>query len=89
MHDEQDSKWSTQAEQNEALLADRVVRIVEQQGLLIIEHGLRFFEGDAVFPKILASLNGIPNRSGAPTCPSVWTSYVRRKGSIRVGITLY
>jgi hypothetical protein len=64
VHNEQDSQRSAQAEQNEALLAEGVVRIVEQQGLLIIEHGLRFFEVDAVFANILAGLNGIPIEAG-------------------------
>jgi hypothetical protein len=36
-----------------------MVWIVEQERLLIVEHGL-CFEGDAVFAEILASLGGIP-----------------------------
>jgi hypothetical protein len=63
-----------------------MVWIVEQERLLIVEHGL-CFEGDAVFAEILASLSGIPIENAAPPCPSVWTSYVRRKGLIGVGIT--
>jgi len=60
MDDDEKPETLAQTEKNEALLVLGMVRVVNQQGMLIGEHGLRIFKGDAVLPEIDLGLLRIP-----------------------------
>ena len=51
MTDNENSKGRAETEEKKADFVDRVVRIVDQQGVVVEEDGLGFFKGNAVsFP---------------------------------------
>jgi len=56
----QESKRAAEAKQNEAFLVRRMIRIIQQEGLVVAEGGHRLFEGDPVLSEVPPSLVGIP-----------------------------
>jgi hypothetical protein len=54
------SQGVTETEKNESVLIVRVVRIVNETGVFIIEDGLSLFEGNAMLADIGPVLTGIP-----------------------------
>lgn len=48
----QASRLKTIAEQDEPFLVVRMIRVIEQTGVLVQESGLRFVEGNTVFCQV-------------------------------------
>ena len=56
----QESKRAAEAKQNETFLVRRMIRITQQEGLVVAEGGHRLFEGNPVLSEVPPSLVGIP-----------------------------
>ena len=63
MADHHEPKLGSIPQQKESVLPLRMCVIVELNGKIVIENGLRFFKRYAVFPEVLFSLCGIPFES--------------------------
>ena len=59
-------KHGAHPEENEAIFPGFVLVILEQQRLVVVEHGPRLFERDAVFPLIGCGLAAVPVETQLP-----------------------
>jgi hypothetical protein len=60
MDHRQESERAAEANKYEALFVRRVIRIIQQESLVVAEGGHRLFEGDPVLSEVPPSLIGIP-----------------------------
>ena len=60
VHHDQHPQRGAKAQEDVALLADGVIGVRQQQGLLIFEDRLGLRERDAVLAKVLCGLGGVP-----------------------------
>ncbi len=74
MTDNQKANAGAQAEQKEADLVDGVVRVIDQQGVVVEEDGLRLLERDTVALPIQSVLGLVPLESEFAHTYSVTTS---------------
>ena len=79
-HDEEPGQ-GTQAQEDEPLLAGRVIRILDQDRGLVTESGLRFLEADPVPAPIAGRLGRIPSEVQLAHGSNVCTMYAWRKFS--------
>ena len=62
MADDQAARLKTISKQHEPFFFLRVIRIIDQAGVLIEKNSLRFLEGDAVLHQVGSSLAAIPGK---------------------------
>ncbi|GEM_PF-4096129 len=60
MADDEDTQQIAFSDQDETVFVIRVLRIIVLDGAFVEEHGLRFFEGNAVFLLVRSTLAFIP-----------------------------
>jgi len=52
MHDYKDSWFGAEAQENEPIFSGRMARVVQQQGVVIVEDGLGFVKRDPMLAEI-------------------------------------
>ena len=60
VHHDKGAERRAEAQQDEAVLAGRVIRIVDQQAVFVAEGGDGLLERNAVFAPVGGSLGGVP-----------------------------
>jgi hypothetical protein len=80
MNYDEETKAVAQAQEHEPVFLFRVIRIVDQQTVLVREDGLCVFERHAMLSEIERGLLGVPLETEARHGRIVRTTYIRSKG---------
>jgi hypothetical protein len=86
MNYDEKTKALAQAQEHEPVFLFRVIRIVDQQTVLVRECGLGVLERHAMLPEVERGFLGVPLETEARHHCIVRTAYIRSKGGPLKGV---